>query len=151
MNGDLDAGKVIIRKRIPATREELFDAWIDPVGMRDWMCPGNIESAEVHIEPRVGGSLLIIMRGLTGRVEHRGEFKIIERPAKLAFTWIAKATRWRPTLVTIEFLKISANETELVLTHQDIPISDVRDQYRDGWNQIIDRLRQFLEKGELNG
>ena len=152
MNRDPGGGQVVIRKRIPATREELFDAWMDPVGMREWMCPGNIESAEVQIEPRVGGSLVIIMRGSGETVEHRGEFRAIERPAKLAFTWTAKATGWRATLVTVEFLEISPDETELVLKHQDIPKSDVLDQYQGGWSQIIDRLRQYLQKGDqING
>ena len=147
MNGDAEGSQVVIRKRIPATREELFDAWIDPAGMREWMCPGNIEWADVQIEPRVGGSLVIIMRGPTDTFEHRGEFTIVERPSKLAFTWMAKATGWRLTLVTIEFLLVGPNETEMVLTHHDLPSSSVRDRYRGGWSQITDRLRQYLKKG----
>jgi uncharacterized protein YndB with AHSA1/START domain len=31
-------GKVFIRRQIRATRQELFDAWTDPEGMREWMC-----------------------------------------------------------------------------------------------------------------
>src|SRR5215472_3780816 len=61
MSFDSAENKVVIRRRIAATPEELFDAWTDADGMREWMCPGNIQSVEVRMEPRVGGALLIIM------------------------------------------------------------------------------------------
>src|SRR5262245_51239710 len=112
-----DDNTLIIRRRIRATREELFAQWTDPESMRLWMCPGNIVSSEVHMDLRVGGSLLIIMRDLDKSYEHQGEFTVIDPPAKLAFTWIATATELRPTLVTVEFFVINESETELVLTH----------------------------------
>ncbi len=147
MSGAQESSQIVIRKRIPATREELFDAWIDPEGMAEWMCPGNIVSAAVQLDFRVGGSLVIVMHGPTDTFEHRGEFTIIERPSQLAFTWMAKATGWRPTLVTIDFLAVNPNETDLVLTHRELSSGEVRDQYRGGWGQITDRLRQYLQKG----
>jgi uncharacterized protein YndB with AHSA1/START domain len=139
-----DIGKLVIRRRILATREELFDAWTDPESMRVWMCPGDIISADVTLDLRVGGSFLITMRTPTAAYEHRGEFTIIDRPSKLAFTWIARATDLRPTLVTVEFFEISETESELVLTHENFPRKEVRDQYQGGWGQIIDRLEQYL-------
>ena len=30
--------RLVIRKLIPASREEVFAAWSDPAGMRYWMC-----------------------------------------------------------------------------------------------------------------
>jgi len=122
----------------------LFDAWTDPEGMREWMCPGNIVSADVQIDPRVGGHLIIIMRGPTDVFEHRGEFTVVDRPSKLAFTWIAKSTDLRPTLVTVEFFEVTATESELVLTHLEIPRKEVSDQYQGGWSQIVTRLEQYI-------
>jgi len=121
----------------------LFDAWTDPEGMREWMCPGNIVSADVQIDPRVGGHLIIIMRGPTDVFEHRGEFTVVDRPSKLAFPWIAKSTDLRPTLVTVEFFEVTATERELVLTHLEIPRKEVSDQYQGGWSQIV-RLEQYI-------
>ncbi|MBZ5496239.1 MAG: SRPBCC domain-containing protein [Acidobacteriia bacterium] len=105
MSAEGDADKVVIRRRITATREELFDAWTDSEGMRAWMCPGNIVSVDVRMDLRVGGSLLIIMRDPDKAYEHRDEFTIIDRPAKLAFTWIAEATDLHPTLVNSGVLR----------------------------------------------
>ena len=112
--------------------------------MREWMCPGNIVSADVQIEPRVGGHLIIIVHGPTDVFEHRGEFTVVDRPSKLAFTWIAKSTDLRPTLVTVEFFEVTATESELVLTHLEIPRKEVSDQYRGGCSQIVTRLEQYL-------
>lgn len=37
-------------------REIVFDAWIDPKGIHEWMCPGDALSAEATLDVRVGGS-----------------------------------------------------------------------------------------------
>jgi uncharacterized protein YndB with AHSA1/START domain len=139
-----DSNKLVIRRRVPATREELFSAWTDAEGMREWMCPGNILSVDVHMDLRVGGSFLIVMRDAHDTHEHRGEFTIIDRPGKLSFTWIAKATDFQPTLVTVELFAVTENETELVLTHENFPGKEATDQYRGGWGQIVDRLETYL-------
>ena len=137
--------KLVVRRRIAATREEVFDAWTDPEGMGEWMCPGNTVSAEIRMDLRVGGSLLIVMRGPDNVYEHRGEFVIIERPGKLAFTWIAQATDFQPTLVTVELFAAGEAECDLVLTHEKFPRREVRDRYRGGWGQIAERLQQYLQ------
>jgi uncharacterized protein YndB with AHSA1/START domain len=141
-----DDKRLVIRKRIEATREELFDAWTDPESMQEWMCPGDIESAEVEMEARVGGKLLIVMKGPTESHEHRGEVTIVERPSKLAFSWTGKGTDWRLTLVTVEFFEVSENETELVLTHENFPSKEVRDRHQGGWSKIVTLLEQHIRR-----
>ena len=140
-----EAPRVVVRRRIRATREELFDAWTDAEGMREWMCPGDVESAEVRMEPRVGGKIEIIMRTAREAFEHRGEFRVVERPGRLVFTWSARATAWRETLVTVELVEVSAVETELVLTHEGIEREDVREQYGGGWSGIVGKLEEYLK------
>ena len=101
--------KAIVRRRMRATREELFDAWTDQEGMREWMCPGDVVSADVRLEPRVGGALHITMHSPSAIYEHTGEFRVVERPSKLAFTWTADNMDGQVTLVTVEFLEVSPN------------------------------------------
>jgi uncharacterized protein YndB with AHSA1/START domain len=135
---------VVIRRRIPATQEELFDAWTDPQGMALWMCPGSITRSEVTLELRTGGSIVILMHEGDRTYEHRGVFLAIERPNKLAFTWTATATDHQETLVTIEFVAIHQRETELILTHDRFPRPEGAERYRGGWSQIIDRFGRHL-------
>lgn len=147
MSADRDPGRLVVRRRIAGTREELFDAWTDPQGMRVWMCPRDIVSSEVRIDLRVGGSLLIVMHGPHRTYEHRGEITVLDRPSKFTFTWIADATDGQPTLVTVEFLAVDPGLTEIVLTHEKFPRPEARDRYVNGWGQILDRLERHLQAG----
>jgi uncharacterized protein YndB with AHSA1/START domain len=123
-----DPNKVVIRRRLRASPEELFDAWTDAEGMRAWMCPGQILSVEVRMEAHVGGALLVVMRDANRTYEHRGD--------------------QQPTVVTVEFLPINESDTELVLTHERFPREEVSEQYRGGWGQILDRLDRYLRSGK---
>ena len=134
----IEDGKVVVRRRIRATREELFDAWMDAEGMSKWMCPGDVVSAQVQIEPRLGGTVVIVMRNPKETFEHRGVFRVFDRPAKLAFTWTANNAP--ETMVTVEFLEASASETELVLTHEKFLDNALRDRYQAGWEKIVREL-----------
>jgi len=135
---------IIIRRRIAASREEVFEAWTDAAGMQLWMCPGDIVSADVHLDARVGGSLRVVMNSPTGTHEHWGVFTAIDRPSKLAFTWYAKATDFQPTLVTVELFEAPHGHCDLVLKHEKVPRPDASEQYRGGWGQIVARLESFL-------
>jgi uncharacterized protein YndB with AHSA1/START domain len=137
------SGKLVLRRILPASREQVFAAWTDAESMRDWMCPGEIVSAEAHLDPRVGGAYRIVMRDRAGAYEHTGEYLVVEPPARLVFTWIAKNTGGRPTLVTVELFP-HEHGCELVLTHEKLPEGEVLDRYRGGWGQITERLAAHL-------
>ena len=70
---------VVIRKLLPASREEVFDAWLDNEGMQQWMCPGTATSSEVTLEPRVGGRFRILMKAPEATYDHTGEFRVLDR------------------------------------------------------------------------
>jgi uncharacterized protein YndB with AHSA1/START domain len=136
--------KVVVRRRIRATREELFDAWTDAEGMGEWMRPGDAISATVRLDPRVGGALHFVIQSPTQTYEHTGEFRVVDWPSKLAFTWTAQAMDGEITLVTVEFIEVSRTETELILTHERIPRKEVSDRYQSGWTKIVDTLEKYL-------
>ncbi len=72
-----------------------------------------------------------------GDADHRGEYLIIEPPARLSFTWIS-AAELRPTIVTVELFERGTG-TELVLTHRDLPAAKV-DAHNQGWTDIVAKL-----------
>ena len=41
--------RLSIRRRMPATRDVVFEAWTDPQGLREWMCPGDTFAAEATL------------------------------------------------------------------------------------------------------
>jgi uncharacterized protein YndB with AHSA1/START domain len=133
---------IVVRRLIPVPRERVFAAWLDPVSMARWMCPGEFTRAEVEADPRVGGALRVVMHHGGGGEEHRGVYLAIEPPALLSFTWISVHTGHQPTVVTIELLERDAG-TEVILTHRALPQAE-RDAHRRGWTDILEKLVSTL-------
>jgi uncharacterized protein YndB with AHSA1/START domain len=141
---------LVVRKVIPAPREEVFAAWLDPGSIRHWMCPGQIVEAPAQIDPRIGGEFRITMKDGTRSIEHTGEYRVIEPPSKLVFTWISRSTDLRPTLVTVEFLP-RGDQCELVLTHERLPSPEALRRHEGGWTQIVDKLAGHIERDAERG
>jgi uncharacterized protein YndB with AHSA1/START domain len=137
--------RLVIRKLIPASREQVFAAWSDPESIRHWMCPGHIVSTEAQIDFRVGGSYRILMKGANQDYDHTGVYRVIDPPSKLVFTWISKGTDLAETLVTVE-LKERQSGTELTLTHERFPKPEKVRPHIDGWSEIVSLLAEHFEK-----
>src|SRR2546430_16989026 len=136
--------RLSIRRRMPAAREVVFEAWTGPEGIREWMCPGDTVSAEAKLDVRVGGSYRIVMKSKTRDDVHTGVCQVVEPPSKLVFTWTREEDEV-PTLVTVEFLP-HGDETELVLTHERFLDEDVMKRYQGGWATIAEKFAAYLEK-----
>ena len=128
--------KLVIRKLIPASREEVFDTWGDAAGMRAWMCPGDVISAEAQIDFRQGGSYRILMKSPKQDHDHTGKYLAVERPSKLSFTWDTKGVD----------VADRGGKTELTLTHERFPSAELLARYKGGWSRIADLLAEHLEQ-----
>ena len=137
--------RIVVRRRMPAPREVVYQAWIDPEGLREWMCPGDIVSAEAVLDVRVGGSFRIVMKSKDRVHEHTGSYQVVDPPAKLAFTWSAVENPGEITLVTVEFLA-QGEESELVITHEGFTKSDVAERYKMGWGTIANKFAAYLSE-----
>jgi uncharacterized protein YndB with AHSA1/START domain len=135
---------LVVRRHIAVPRERVFEAWLDSESLAQWMRPLDFTHATVSVDPRVGGGFRIVMEGRTdgGDYEHRGEYLAIEPPSLLSFTWISKATDYKPTVVTIEFHERGTG-TELVLTHRRLP-PKAAEAHREGWTDIVRLLDEAL-------
>ena len=144
---DISGGKyrVVVRGRMPAPRENVYEAWTDPAGLREWMCPGDVISAEAVLDVRVGGSFRITMRGKDAVHEHVGTYQIVEPPAKLSFTWSGLKNPKEITLVTVEFID-QGRESELVITHEHFTQADVAQRYERGWGTIVRKFAEHLPR-----
>ena len=146
INHDASGHHVEIRRILPATREEVFAAWLDPESIRHWMCPGDVLSAEAQIDARVGGKYRILMKSERQVHDHSGEYQVIESPSKLVFTWTTGESG-QPTLVTIELFERGA-QTELVLRHERFVAGDEAGRYERGWGTIVEKLAAYFAKSK---
>jgi uncharacterized protein YndB with AHSA1/START domain len=148
------AGPMIqIRRTFDAGRDRVFSAWTDPDRVSQWLCraPGY-KTEHLQFEARVGGSYLIRNTSAAGDVYNiRGEFREVQPPSKLVFTWGGTATlasgATRPkmddTVVVIEFFE-RGTQTEVVLTHYGLPTEELRTDHTKGWNICFDNLAAVL-------
>jgi uncharacterized protein YndB with AHSA1/START domain len=145
MNAALASAAVVVRRSIAASPEDLFDAWLDPQALALWMRPGTIQSTVAQVEARVGGSYEITMQGTSGPILHKGVYRIIDRPTRLAFTWITAFTENRESLVTVDFIRLG-QRTEVVVTHEQLPESALPSHHK-GWTSGLEHLDEACQKG----
>jgi len=137
--------RVVIRRRMPAPREVVFEAWIDPEGIREWMCPGNATSAEAILDVRVGGSFRIVMKAPDKDHVQIGTYQVVDPPSKLVFTWSSAENPTSMTLVTVEFFA-HGDGSELVITHDQFAKTDTAKRYEGGWGTIAEKFAQYLSR-----
>lgn len=132
---------VRVQRTLNATPERVFDAWLDPEALGQFMRPGSEKrSADAVTDPRVGGRFIITMLGEGSVYPHTGEYLEIDRPRKLVFTWYSKATAMTKTTVTVELKSIAGGKTEITLTHVGLSEKEMAN-HNGGWTAIMDLLQ----------
>ena len=145
MSAVLSSAAVVVRRVIAASAEDLFDAWLDPEALAQWMRPGTINSTVARVEPRVGGAYEITMQGQSGPIVHKGVYRLIERPHRLVFTWMSGPTENQETLVTVDFVRVD-KRTEVIVTHEQLPES-AKPSHSKGWTSGLEHLDEACQKG----
>ncbi len=145
MNNPLASAAVVVRRTIAASAEDIFDCWLDPEALAAWMRPGTIRSTVAKVEPRVGGRYEIVMQGEEGAIPHSGEYRVIDRPRRLVFTWNSPYAGPAETLVTVDFLR-AGKGTEVVVTHEQLP-AEARESHSRGWTSGLEHLDEACQKG----
>lgn len=133
-------GALTIRRGLPVEPAAVSRAWTDPARLARWMSPYG--DAEAIVDPRPGGSLRIVMRGPGREIEHSGEFRLVEPPTRLVFTWQSEFTGEAPSLVTVT-LRPHPEGTELKLVHQLLPADQVV-PHTGGWQVLFEQLVRLL-------
>ena len=124
---------------LPFPRERVFAAWLEPAGMRTWLCPFSIAHTEALLDARVGGRFIIVMHEPGCAYEHTGEYLDIDPPHRLRFTWVSKGTELMESIVTIT-LTDHEGGTRLDLLHEGLPHERAAAGHEAGWNEIVDKL-----------
>jgi uncharacterized protein YndB with AHSA1/START domain len=132
-----------VERVIPGPIEDVFDAWLDPESMRQWMKPGPMTLSEVTVNPVVGGTFALLFAGEGTLIPHEGEYREITRPHRLVFTW--RSAGAGDTVVTIAFARVDDRKTRVTLTHERFVSEDARDGHRSGWDGILEKLDQTME------
>jgi uncharacterized protein YndB with AHSA1/START domain len=141
---------LVLKRTFDASREQVFDAWIDPKQLGAWMGPRQVLRADVPVsEPRVGGRYRIIMHLESGQTPAvGGVYREIARPERLVFTWawegnLPGGMSNHETLVTLTFRDIGG-KTEMTMRHEGFEAESARESHTHGWTGSFEKLEEFL-------
>ena len=139
---------VTIRRVLPAPPDVVYDEWLDPVGMLEWMCPRPARAVKISLEPSVGRPLRIDIQDGGSSLYVTGTFVELDRPRRLRFTWSCSA--WADpsvqSLVTVTLEARGADETMMTIEHEQLPPEEV-DNHERGWGTIVVQLRDAIRAG----
>jgi uncharacterized protein YndB with AHSA1/START domain len=142
-----DAATVRVQRVMPAAPDVVFDQWLDPGSLQEWMCPRPVRVIEVNVEPRVGGNVRIDVDDSGTRVLISGQFLTIDRPHLLRFTW-ANSNWADPTtesVVNVAFEPVGNDETLMSIEHSLLPPEEF-ESFDNGWTLTFDQLAAALER-----
>ncbi|QEN12376.1 SRPBCC family protein [Mycolicibacterium sp. ELW1] len=136
---------VVVSRVMPAPPAVVFDEWLDPEALQEWMCPNPVRVVEVRVEARVGGTVRFDVDDSGTRVLISGQFLTIERPHLLRFTW--SNSNWEDpsqvSIVNVTFEPVGVDETLMSIEHTLLPTSEF-ESFHSGWidtfAQLADRL-----------
>ena len=135
---------LVVRRIIRATPKRLFDAWTEPAQLKQWWGPQSVVCIDAEVDLRVGGRYRIANQFPDGRVLWiSGELEVIERPGKLVYTWGLAPDAGPSERVTVTF-EAHGQSTEVIVTHERIPNTTMRDMHEQGWFGCLDGLVEFL-------
>lgn len=142
------SGSVEIRveKRFRHPPERVFDAFLDPVRVGDWLFhtpEGVMERTDY--DPRPGGSFAIFERRGADLARHFGRFVEIGRPDRVVFDfWVDEAPD-EPTRVTVTF-EAEGDGCVVTLTHDLASAwASYAERTTAGWTMILDSLATMME------
>jgi uncharacterized protein YndB with AHSA1/START domain len=140
----IDGRTVRVTHRYAQSAERVFDAWLDPaIARRFLFATPTGEMVRAETDPRVGGKFVFTDRRDGQEVEHVGEYRVIERPRRLVFSFGVPLYSAEMTEVEIDIAPLETGGCELTLTQRDIP-PDYAGRNVRGWTMILESLERAL-------
>lgn len=133
-----------ISRIIPASPEQVFEAWTNPEIMSKWCAPEGIDTIDCISDLKVGGRYEIKMTNPEGGLHTAvGTYREISRPDRLVYTWDWVEEEFKmnvATLITVEFNSMG-DATEVVMTHDLFPNREMSEAHGQGWASCFNRLK----------
>ena len=130
--------------KAPAAR--IFEALSNPhQRVKWWGVEGRFRATHMESDLRPGGKWMMRGVGMGGKpFSVGGEYRTIERPRLLVFTWLPDWQENAPeTLVRFD-LEEKDGVTTVRLTHSGVTGESSREHHR-GWPQVLASLRAYVE------
>jgi len=135
---------MVITRTFAAPPALVFQAWTDPDRLIHWWATVEMTGAASEIDLRPGGAWRASMRSPEG-VDHwaGGTFQDIEPPHRLVMTFAWEAPGASTTVLTVT-LEGHVDSTVMTFRHGGLRSQAARDGHAEGWNEIFDKLDEYL-------
>ncbi|MCP3104350.1 SRPBCC domain-containing protein [Myxococcus sp. K15C18031901] len=151
--------QVQLRRHFAAAAERVFDAWLDPAMLRQWMMGPSVRDEvvlRVAVDARVGGTFSFFVRRGDLELDHVGTYLELSRPRRLVFTWAvqvgaAPLAAEDLSQVTLDF-EARDNGCVLTLTHtMDVKWAEYARRTEAGWTTMLGGLDRVLSSEVPHG
>ncbi len=139
---------LVIERTFDASAGEVFDAWTSEEVLRRWFrAESGWETPVAEVDLRVGGRLRLVMRNPEAGEDHgaTGEYTLVDRPRRLAFTWEWDDQDSERQLIELEFTEVDG-ATRVRMTSHGIATEERRDSHREGWGICFDNMDRALAR-----
>jgi uncharacterized protein YndB with AHSA1/START domain len=128
--------------------EKIFEALTKPEELVSWWrVEGKFQTTHMESDLRPGGKWRMRLIGGHGtEMVVSGEYRKIERPHLLVFTWIRETEDATETLVRWDLAE-KDGVTTVRVTHSGLTTESLRKR-NDGWPMILGLLQAYMEKTE---
>jgi uncharacterized protein YndB with AHSA1/START domain len=146
MNSALVNDTIVQEIVIKAPAQRVFEALTNPAQRTKWWgAEGRFQTTHTESDLRPGGKWMMCGNGIGGRpFTIRGEYRQIEPPRLLVFTWLPD---WQDdpfeTLVRFDLTE-NNGITAVRLTHSGLTTENSRLSHK-GWPQILTWLQEYCE------
>jgi uncharacterized protein YndB with AHSA1/START domain len=146
---------VRVQRAYACPAEAVYDAWITPELAQQFLfaAPGG-SIAKCEITPGVNGRFTIVDRrpvesdvATAIEVEHSGRFLQLDRPRRIAFTFLLPQFQSNETTVILD-IEPQGDGCELTLRHDLGPAEDTAElieRAEAGWTRMLTALEKALQ------
>lgn len=139
--------EVRLERRLPLSCERVFDAWLVPRVLGQWMFGPRVRDENVvrlQVDPRVGGRFSLQVERGGELVDHVGRYLRIDRPRHLSFTWAVKGfSEDAPSEVAIDLVPVGGG-CKLTLVHTlDARWAEYAPRTEAGWDTMLQALAEL--------
>jgi uncharacterized protein YndB with AHSA1/START domain len=131
-----------VKHRYNATPDLIFNAWIRPSMIRKWLFVGPtsvIIDTNINLEINGQFSIMELDRSNGEYIDHSGEYQLIERPNRLAFTLSVSKHFDGETFVMIDIKPVN-DGCELTFTQTGVS----PDKTKASWEKMLDQLDRAI-------
>jgi uncharacterized protein YndB with AHSA1/START domain len=141
-------GSIELRRTYPVLPERVFAAWTRPELLKKWWgVADGYTTPLAEIDLQIGGRyrLGMLPPDRDELVVVSGEYRIIEPPDRLVFSWEIESKLGPGVIstITLHFMRKGA-ATEMVLLHEFQGAKKMGENFKAGWEGMLTRLTSTM-------